>query len=63
MDQATLIIEAISFIFGLGIVWGSLNARIKQLERESIGHRDLAERLTRIEEKVKYIAEHIKNNQ
>ena len=63
MDQATLIIEVISFIFGLGIVWGSLNARIKQLERESIGHRDLAERLTRIEEKVKYIAEHIKQQQ
>ena len=63
MSQTTLLIEAITFIFGLGIVWGSLNTRIKYLERESIGHRDLAERLTRIEEKVKYIAEHIKSQQ
>ena len=54
------ILTAISGIFAAGLVWGSLNTRIKQLERESIGHRDLAERLTRIEEKVKYIAENIK---
>lgn len=53
-------IQVISFIFGIGLVWGSLNTRIKQLERELHNNRDLAERLTRIEEKVFYIAENIK---
>ena len=59
MDQLT-IVQIISFIFGMGLVWGSLNTRIKQLERELHNNRDLAERLTRIEEKVFYIAENIK---
>lgn len=61
MDTPT-ILQAISLIFGLGLVWGSLNARIKQLEREIDNNRDLSERLTRIEEKVFYIAENIKTN-
>ena len=60
MDQAA-IIQLVSFIFGIGLVWGSLNARIKQLEREIDNNRDLSERLTRIEEKVFYIAENIKS--
>lgn len=59
MDQATAV-QLVSFIFGLGLVWGSLNTRIKQLEKELHNSRDLAERLTRIEEKVFYIAENIK---
>ena len=59
MDQATLI-QLVSFIFGIGLVWGSLNTRIKQPERELHNNRDLAERLTRIEEKVLYIAENVK---
>ena len=58
--ETTTILEVISAIFGLGLVWGSLNTRIKQLERELHSNRDLAERLTRIEEKVFYIAENIK---
>jgi len=61
MEQAT-IIQLLSFCVGLGLVWGSLNARIKQLEREIDNNRDLSERLTRIEEKVFYIAEYIKTN-
>ena len=54
------LIQIVIGIFGLGLVWGSLNTRIKQLERELNNNRDLAERLTRIEEKVFYIAENIK---
>ena len=59
MDQATLI-QLDSFIFGIGLVWGSLNTRIKQLERDLHNQKDIAERLTRIEEQVKYISENIK---
>ena len=59
MDQTTLI-QLISFIFGIGLVWGSLNTRIKQLERDLHNQKDIAERLTRIEEQVKYISENIK---
>jgi len=59
MEQTTLI-QLISFIFGIGLVWGSLNTRIKQLERDLHNQKDIAERLTRIEEQVKYISENIK---
>ena len=59
MDQAT-ILQLISSILAIGIVYGSLNTRLKQLERELHNNRDLAERLTRIEEKVLYIAENVK---
>lgn len=59
MDQTTLI-QLVSFIFGIGLVWGSLNTRIKQLERDLHNQKDIAERLTRIEEQVKYISENIK---
>ena len=58
--ETTALIQIVSFIFGIGLVWGSLNTRIKQLERELHSNRDLAERLTRIEEKVLYIAENLK---
>jgi glucose-6-phosphate-specific signal transduction histidine kinase len=58
--EPTALIQIVSFIFGIGLVWGSLNTRIKQLERELHSNRDLAERLTRIEEKVLYIAENLK---
>jgi len=54
-------LEIVSGIFALGIVWGSLNARIKQLERQINEHKDLAERLTRIEERIIFIAEKIRN--
>lgn len=54
------IVQVISAIFALGLVWGSLNTRIKQLERDLHSHKDLAERLTRIEEKVYFIADNIK---
>lgn len=58
--EPTALVQIVSFIFGIGLVWGSLNTRIKQLERELHSNRDLAERLTRIEEKVLYIAENLK---
>ena len=55
------ILTAISCIMGIGIVYGQLNTRLKQLEKDLTSHKDLAERLTRIEEKVFYIAENIKS--
>lgn len=58
--EATTMLQIVSMIFAIGIVWGSLNTRIKQLERDLHNQRDLAERLTRIEERVLYIAENIK---
>ena len=58
--EATALVQIVSFIFGIGLVWGSLNTRIKQLERDLHNQKDIAERLTRIEEQVKYISENIK---
>ena len=54
------ILTAISCILGIGIVYGQLNTRLKQLEKDLTNNKDFAERLTSIEEKVFYIAENIK---
>ena len=59
MNNETLV-QIVSGIFGLGLVWGRLNTRIKQLERELNKNSDFAERLARIEEKVIFISENIK---
>lgn len=59
MDTQAILTIITSILF-IGIVYGQLNTRLKQLERELNSHKDLAERLTRIEEQVKYIAENIK---
>lgn len=44
--------EILLFIFSLGITYGSLNNRIKQLENTLENHKNIAERLARIEERL-----------
>lgn len=60
MDSSHLqtIVEVISFIFGLGLVYGTVNARLKSIEKELHQKRDIAERLTRIEEQTKLLIDH-----
>jgi len=60
MDSSHLqtIIEVISFIFGLGLVYGTVNARLKSIEKELHQKRDISERLTRIEEQTKLLIDH-----
>jgi hypothetical protein len=49
-----------SGLLAVGILWGTLNARINALEEQLRDQKDLAERLARIEEKVIFISENIK---
>ena len=60
MDNSNIqmIIEVISFIFGLGLVYGTVNARLKSIEKELHQKRDISERLTRIEEQTKLLIDH-----
>jgi hypothetical protein len=55
------IIKVASGILALGVLWGTLNSRINALEIQLRDQKDLAERLARIEEKVIFISENIKN--
>lgn len=61
MDQqimAVIITQVVSFIFGLGLIYGTTNARIKSLEKEMTDNKDTIERLTRIEEQMKMLINH-----
>ena len=62
MDRISLIVQAISFVFGIGIIYGSFNTRIKAIERELDEHKKIGERLARIEEQIKMIFEILKDN-
>jgi hypothetical protein len=55
------IIKVASGVLALGVLWGTLNSRINALEEQIRDQKDLAERLARIEEKVIFISENIKN--
>ena len=61
MDQISLILQAISFVFGIGIIYGSFNSRLKSIERELNEYREVGERLARIEEQIKMIFDVLKN--
>ena len=61
MDQISLIVQAISFVFGIGIIYGSFNSRLKSIERELNEYREVGERLARIEEQIKMIFDVLKN--
>lgn len=60
MDQISIIVQAISFVFGIGIIYGSFNSRLKSIERELNDYREVGERLARIEEQIKLIFEILK---
>jgi len=62
MSDINLIVQAISFVFGIGIIYGSFNTRIKAIERELDEHKNIGERLARIEEQIKMIFEILKDN-
>jgi hypothetical protein len=61
MDQINIIVQALSFIFGIGIIYGSFNTRIKSIEKQLDDHKNIAERLARIEEQIKMIFEILKD--
>lgn len=61
MDQLSLIVQAISFVFGIGIIYGSFNSRLKSIERELNEYREVGERLARIEEQIKMIFDVLKS--
>ena len=50
MESLTIVLNVFSFVLGIGIIYGSFNARLKQLERLMNDNKDLGERLARIEE-------------
>ena len=60
MDQINIIVQALSFIFGIGIIYGTFNTRIKAVEKQLDDHKNIGERLARIEEQIKMIFEILK---
>jgi hypothetical protein len=56
--MAVIITQVVSFIFGLGLIYGTTNARIKSIEKEMTDNKDTIERLTRIEEQMKMLINH-----
>lgn len=55
MNELTIVLNAFSFILGIGIIYGSFNARLKAIERIQNDSKNLSERLARIEEQNKII--------
>ena len=47
-----------SFLFSIGVSYGIVNNRLKNIERIQADQRDIAERLARIEEKTNLIIKH-----
>jgi hypothetical protein len=62
MNELNIIIQAVTFVFGIGIIYGSFNTRIKAIERELDEHKNIGERLARIEEQIKMIFEILKDS-
>ena len=55
MNELSIVLNAFSFILGIGIIYGSFNARIKAVEKIINDSKDNGERLARIEEQNKII--------
>ena len=47
-----------SILFSVGVSYGIVNTRLKNIERIQADQRDIAERLARIEEKTNLIIKH-----
>jgi len=60
VDKLTIVLNAFSFIMGIGIIYGSFNARLKAIERLTDSNKDMGERLARIEEQNKIILSKLK---
>lgn len=60
-DPWTLISFAV-FVFGLGMTWANLNAKLKEIEKrvDKIEDLDLDSRLTEIQTNLKWIMERLK---
>lgn len=55
-----LLIPVISFIFCSGVIYGSLNNRIRNIERQIHESKDIAERLAKIETQIEILVTNIK---
>lgn len=53
-----IVTQVISLIFGIGLIYGTTNTRLKSIEKELNTHKDTIERLTRIEEQTKMLIDH-----
>jgi hypothetical protein len=61
MNNPQLIVEIFGFVISIGVVYGTLNTRLKQLEKYD--NNEIRDRLARIEEQFKILIEHfIKRN-
>lgn len=60
MNELSVIVQAVSFVFGIGIIYGSFNSRLKAIERELNDYKEIGERLARIEEQIKIIFDYLK---
>lgn len=55
-----IIVQAVTMLITVGIIYGSFNTRLKTIEKELNDNRDIKERLARIEEQNKMIITEIK---
>lgn len=53
-------VPVISFIFCSGVIYGSLNNRIKHIEKQIYESKDIAERLAKIETQIEILITNIK---
>ena len=57
--SADVIIPVISFIFCSGVIYGSLNSRIRQIETQIHEGKDIAQRLAKIEVQMEIIIKNL----
>ena len=57
--SAEVIIPVISFIFCSGVIYGSLNSRIRQIEMQVNEGKDIAQRLAKIEVQMEIIIKNL----